>query len=89
MSVEIDSTVFTVISGSVGTVIATLAGVVAHLYFGREKDRAAYMAEMLAVAKTLREEDARENAELRAKLEALHAPPPSQRALPPARRKSR
>ncbi len=89
MTVEIDSTVFTAIVGAVGAVVATLAGVIAHLYLGRERDRAAYMAEMLAVAKTLREEDARENAELRAKLEALHTPPPSQRTLPGARRKSR
>ena len=89
MTVEIDSTVFSAIVGAVGAVVATLAGVIAHLYLGRERDRAAYMAEMLAVAKTLREEDARENAELRAKLEALHTPPPSQRTLPSARRKSR
>ncbi len=44
MTVEIDSTVFTAIVGGVGAVVATLAGVIAHLYLGRERDRAAYMA---------------------------------------------
>ncbi len=89
MTVEIDSTVFSAIVGAVSAVVAALSGAVVHLYRERERDRAAYMAEMLSVAKTLREEDARENAELRAKLEAVHAPPASQRALPGARRKSR
>ncbi len=83
MTVEIDSTVFSAIVGGVGAVVATLAGVIAHLYLGRERDRAAYMAHVLAIANTLREEDAREKDELRAQVAlALAAPssPPSQRS---------
>lgn len=90
MTVEIDSTVFSVIVAGAGTVFVTLTSAVAHLYFGREKDRAAYMAEMLAIAKTLREEEASENAELRARLESsLVAPPPSQRSSSTRTRKQR
>lgn len=89
MTVEIDSTVFSAIATGIGSVFATLIGAVVYLYQGRERDRAAFMTEMLAVAKTLREEDARENAELRARLDSALGPPPSQRALPAPRRKSR
>lgn len=81
MSVEIDSTVFTAVIAGVGSVFAALSGAVVHLYFGRERDRAAYMAEMLSIAKTLREEEAAEKAELRARLDAaMNLPPPSQRS---------
>lgn len=90
MTVEIDSTVFSAIVGGIGSVFATLIGAVVYLYQGRERDRAAFMTEMLAVAKTLREEDARTEADLRARLDAaLASPPPSQRSLPAPRRKSR
>lgn len=88
MSIEIDSTVFSAIVTGVSAVFVALSGAVVHLYFGREKDRAAYMAEVLAIAKTLREDDAREKDELRARLDTALAPPPSQRSLPP-RRKAR
>lgn len=90
MTVEIDNTVFTTIVGGVGAVIAALSGAVVHLYFGRERDRAAYMTEMLAIAKTLREEEAAEKAELRAKLDAaMLLPPPSQRSSSTRTRKQR
>ncbi len=86
MTVEIDSTVFSAIVAGVGSVVAALSGAVVHLYSGREKDRAAFMTEILAIAKTLREDDAREKDELRARLESALAPPPSQRSLPPRRK---
>ena len=79
MSIEVDSTVATALIGGVGAVFTALTTAVVHLYLGRERDRVAYMAEMLAVAKTLREDEARENAELRARLDSALAPP-SQRS---------
>lgn len=80
MTIEIDSTVFSAIVGGIGSVFATLIGAVVYLYQGRERDRAAYITELLAVAKTLREDEAADKAELRARLDtALLAPPPSQR----------
>jgi hypothetical protein len=90
VSVEIDSTVFSAIVGGIGSVFATLIGAVVYLYQGRERDRAAFMTEMLAVAKTLREEDARTEADLRARLDAaLASPPPSQRSSTTRTRKQR
>ena len=89
MTVEIDSTVFSAIVGAIGSVFATLIGAIVYLYQGRERDRAAFMTEMLAVAKTLREEDARTEADLRAKLDAALLPPPSQRSSSTRTRKQR
>jgi hypothetical protein len=95
VTVEIDSTVFSAIVAGVGTVFVTLSGAIAHLWGslnterrGRLEDRAAYTEAMLSAARALREEDARTEADLRAKLEAATAPPPSQRSAAP-RRKSR
>ena len=79
MTVEIDSTVFSAIVGAIGSVFATLIGAIVYLYQGRERDRAAYITELLAVAKTLREDEAADKAELRARLDAALLPPPSQR----------
>lgn len=94
MTFDLDGTGLAAILGSVGAGLATLAAGVRHLWVsleaerrGRLEDRAAYTEAMLAAAKALREEDARENAELRAKLEQAALPPPSTRA--PARRKPR
>ena len=63
MTVEIDSTVFSAIVGAIGSVFATLIGAIVYLYQGRERDRAAYITELLAVAKTLREDEAADKAE--------------------------
>lgn len=94
MSLLLDDTALAAIATVATGIAGTVTAVVRHLYLAREAERAARLAdqatfttEMLAAAKALREEDARENAELRAKLEAATAPPPSTRMT--ARRKSR
>ncbi len=96
MLIDLDAPATTALGVVATAVIGAITGIVRHLWVsldaerkGRLEDRATFMATMLETAKTLREEDAREMADLRAKLDAsLAQPPPSQRTLPP-RRKSR
>lgn len=96
MIIDLDAPATTALGVVATAVIGAVTGIVRHLWVsldaerrGRLEDRAAYTEAMLSAAKALREEDARENAELRAKLEAVAAPPPSTRGLPPPRRKPR
>ena len=95
MLIDLDAPATTAPGAIVTAAAGAATGIIRHLWVspdaerrGRLEDRAAFTEAMLSAAKALREEDARENAELRAKLEAVH-PPPSQRALPPPRRKTR
>lgn len=96
MIITLDAAELTAVLGVVGAIAGAVAGVIRALYKGRETeregrlaDRVTFTTEMLAVGKTLREEDAREITELRAKLEAAVIPPTPPRALAPTRRKSR
>ena len=95
MTLDLDAPAISALSAVALAGVGAVTGIVRHLWIsldaerrGRLEDRAAYTEAMLAAAKALREEDARENAELRAKLEAVAAPP-SQRSLPAPRRKPR
>lgn len=93
MTLDLDTTALSAIFGAFGALATTVGAIVRHLYLARETERAArladaerYTAAMLDVQQRLRAEDAREKAELRAKLDEYTAPPsrPS-----PARRKTR
>lgn len=93
MSLLLDDTALAAIATVATGIAGTVTAVVRHLYLARETERAArladaerYTAAMLDVQQRLRAEDAREKAELRAKLDEYTAPPsrPS-----PARRKTR
>ena len=96
MLIDLDAPATTALGAIVTAAVGAATGIIRHLWVsldaerrGRLEDRAAFTEAMLSAAKALREEDARENAELRAKLEAAAQPPPSTRGPTPPRRKSR
>ena len=81
MTLDLDGTAIAVISGAVTTIFGGIAGVIRHLYVGREKERdarledaRAHTAALLDFQQRLRAEDEREKAELQARLDAALAP---------------
>lgn len=93
MTLDLDGPALSALSAIALAGIGAVGGVVRHLWLaldaerrGRLEDRAAFTTELKEGARLLREEDARENAELRAKLEAATAPPPSTRSSAPRRK---
>lgn len=92
MTLDLDATSVSIVLGAAGTLAAPIVAVIRHLYLARETERAArladaerYTAAMLDVQSRLRAEDAREKAELQAKLDQYTAPP-SRPGTPPRRK---
>ena len=83
MLIDISAGDIPAICGAGAVIVGPIVAAIRHLYVGRENERNARLADaerftaaMLDVANRLRAEDARESAELRAKLDAYAVPPP-------------